>query len=64
MTKAEIDKTISTMMEIKKSGQFRSFWTSFDQSVNLNARARSSSSRCVAAVTAVRTRAFPAPSSR
>ena len=37
MTKAEIDKTIDTMLEIKRSGQFRSFWTSFDQSVNLMA---------------------------
>ena len=37
MTKAEIDKTIDTMMEIKSSGQFRSFWTTFDQSVNLMA---------------------------
>ena len=37
MTKAEIDKTIQAMMDLKKSGQFRSFWTSFDQSVNLMA---------------------------
>src|SRR5204862_5077246 len=37
MTKAEIDKTIDTMIAIKKSGHFRSFWTSFDQSVNLMA---------------------------
>ena len=37
MTKAEIDKTVQTMMDLKKSGQFRSFWTSFDQSVNLMA---------------------------
>jgi putative spermidine/putrescine transport system substrate-binding protein len=37
MTKEEIDKTITTMMEIKRSGHFRSFWTSFDQSVNLMA---------------------------
>jgi len=37
MTKAEIDKTIDAMLEIKRSGQFRSFWTSFDQSVNLMA---------------------------
>ena len=37
MTKPEIDKTIDTMMEIKRSGHFRSFWTSFDQSVNLMA---------------------------
>jgi putative spermidine/putrescine transport system substrate-binding protein len=34
MTRAEIDKTIDTMMEIRRSGQFRSFWTTFDQSVN------------------------------
>ena len=27
MTKEEIDKTIEVMMDIKKSGQFRSFWT-------------------------------------
>ena len=37
MTKAEIDTTITKMMEIKKSGQFRSFWSTFDQSVNLMA---------------------------
>ena len=37
MTKAEIDKTIDTMIDIKKSGHFRSFWTTFDQSVNLMA---------------------------
>jgi putative spermidine/putrescine transport system substrate-binding protein len=37
MTKDEIDQTIKIMMDIKKSGQFRSFWTSFDQSVNLMA---------------------------
>src|SRR5216684_528733 len=29
MTREEIDKTINTMMEVKKSGQFRSFWSSF-----------------------------------
>ena len=37
MTKAEIDKTIDTMLEVKRSGQFRSFWSSFDRSVNLMA---------------------------
>src|SRR3954453_23462601 len=37
MTREEIDKTINTMIEVKKSGQFRSFWSSFDQSVNLMA---------------------------
>jgi putative spermidine/putrescine transport system substrate-binding protein len=39
MTRAEIDKTIDTMIGVKKAGQFRSFWTSFDQSVNLMAPA-------------------------
>ncbi len=37
MTKPEIDKTISTMQQVKRDGQFRSFWTTFDQSVNLMA---------------------------
>lgn len=37
MTKKEIDQTIKAMMEIKKSGHFRAFWTTFDQSVNLMA---------------------------
>lgn len=37
MTKAEIDKTVDAMLDIKRSGQFRSFWTTFDQSVNLMA---------------------------
>ncbi len=37
MTKDEIDKTIKIMTDVKKSGQFRSFWGSFDQSVNLMA---------------------------
>ena len=37
MTKEEIDKTLKVMMDVKKSGHFRSFWTSFDQSVNLMA---------------------------
>ena len=35
MTKAEIDKTIATMIDLKKQGQFRSFWKTFDESVNL-----------------------------
>ena len=37
MTKPEIDKTIEVMLDLKRSGQFRSFWSSFDQSVNLMA---------------------------
>jgi len=37
MTKAEIDKTIAFLIETKKAGQFRAFWKSFDESVNLMA---------------------------
>lgn len=37
MTKAEIDATIDFMIETKKAGQFRAFWKSFDESVNLMA---------------------------
>ena len=35
MTKEEIDKTIRIMTEAKKAGQFRAFWKTFDESVNL-----------------------------
>lgn len=35
MTKAEIDTTIDFLMKAKKDGQFRAFWKSFDESVNL-----------------------------
>ncbi|MFZ9013977.1 MAG: ABC transporter substrate-binding protein, partial [Alphaproteobacteria bacterium] len=37
MTKEEIDKTMAIFTEAKKSGQFRAFWKSFDESVNLMA---------------------------
>jgi putative spermidine/putrescine transport system substrate-binding protein len=37
MTKAEIDKTIAVMIQAKKAGQFRAFWKTFDESVNLMA---------------------------
>jgi len=37
MTKEEIDKTIATLIEAKKAGQFRAFWTDFNESVNLMA---------------------------
>ncbi|MDR3516326.1 MAG: PotD/PotF family extracellular solute-binding protein [Azospirillaceae bacterium] len=37
MTKEEIDKTIAALIEAKKAGQFRAFWKSFDESVNLMA---------------------------
>jgi putative spermidine/putrescine transport system substrate-binding protein len=60
MTKDEIDKTITIMMDIKRSGQFRSFWASFDQSVNLMASGEVViQSMWSPAVTAVRTRGIP-----
>jgi putative spermidine/putrescine transport system substrate-binding protein len=60
MTRDEIDKTINLMIEIKKSGQFRSFWTTFDQSVNLMASGEVVIQSMISpAVTAVRTRGIP-----
>lgn len=57
MTRAEIDKTVDYMIRIKKDGQFRSFWTTFDQSVNLMASGETViQSMWSPAVTAVRTR--------
>jgi putative spermidine/putrescine transport system substrate-binding protein len=57
MTKAEIDKTMAIMQEVKRSGQFRSFWTTFDQSVNLMASGEVViQSMWSPAVSAVRTR--------
>ena len=40
MTKEEIDKTIAFLIETKRAGQFRAFWKSFDESVNLMAAGR------------------------
>ncbi len=37
MTTDEIDKTIAIFTEAKKAGQFRAFWKTFDESVNLMA---------------------------
>ena len=37
MTKPEIDKTIAFLIDQKRAGQFRAFWKSFDESVNLMA---------------------------
>jgi putative spermidine/putrescine transport system substrate-binding protein len=60
MTRAEIDQTIDTMMKIKSAGQFRSFWTTFDQSVNLMASGEVViQSMWSPAVTAVKTRGIP-----
>ncbi len=35
MTRAEIDQTMALMTDLKKQGQFRAFWKTFDESVNL-----------------------------
>ncbi|AEF54846.1 ABC transporter substrate-binding protein [Marinomonas posidonica] len=37
MTREEIDKTIEILIAAKQQGQFRAFWKSFDESVNLMA---------------------------
>jgi putative spermidine/putrescine transport system substrate-binding protein len=37
MTKEEIDTTIDFLIKTKKDGQFRAFWKTFDESVNLMA---------------------------
>jgi putative spermidine/putrescine transport system substrate-binding protein len=60
MTKQEIDKTIFLMQAIKHDGQFRSFWSSFDQSVNLMASGEVViQSMWSPAVAAVRSRGIP-----
>ncbi|HTT80896.1 MAG TPA: extracellular solute-binding protein [Stellaceae bacterium] len=60
MTRAEIDKTIDIITKIKKSGQFRAFWTNFDESVNLMASGEVVvQSMWSPAVTAVRARGIP-----
>jgi len=60
LTKEEIDKTIEKLIALKKSGQFRSFWQNFDQSVSLMASGEVViQSMWSPAVTAVRTRGIP-----
>jgi len=57
MTKEEIDKTIKIMIDLKKAGHFRAFWSNFDQSVNLMASGEVViQSMWSPAVTAVRSR--------
>jgi putative spermidine/putrescine transport system substrate-binding protein len=57
MTKAEIDKTIGILVDAKKAGQFRAFWSTFDESVNLMASGEVVlQSMWSPAVTAVRSR--------
>lgn len=60
MTREEIDKTIDIFTTAKKAGQFRAFWKSFDESVNLMASGEVViQSMWSPAVTAVKTRGIP-----
>ncbi|TPE51376.1 ABC transporter substrate-binding protein [Amaricoccus solimangrovi] len=60
MTREEIDKTIAIFTEAKKNGQFRAFWKSFDESVNLMASGEVViQSMWSPAITAVKTRGIP-----
>lgn len=60
MTRAEIDQTIAIFTEAKKAGQFRAFWKSFDESVNLMASGEVViQSMWSPAVTAVKSRGIP-----
>lgn len=60
MTKAEIDKTIDILINAKKAGQFRAFWSTFDESVKLMASGETIlQSMWAPAVTAVRSRGIP-----
>lgn len=57
MTQAEIDTTINKLIELKKAGHFRAFWSTFDESVNLMAAGEVVlQSMWSPAVTAVRSR--------
>ena len=60
MTREEIDKTLAIFTEAKKAGQFRSFWKTFDESVNLMASGEVViQSMWSPAITAVKTRGIP-----
>jgi putative spermidine/putrescine transport system substrate-binding protein len=60
MTQDEIDKTIEILIDAKKAGQFRAFWSTFDESVNLMASGEVViQSMWSPAVTAVRSRDIP-----
>lgn len=60
MTKEEIDKTMAIFTEAKRAGQFRAFWKTFDESVNLMASGEVViQSMWSPAVTAVKTRGIP-----
>ncbi|MBX2882738.1 MAG: extracellular solute-binding protein [Granulosicoccus sp.] len=60
MTREEIDKTMAIMTDAKKNGQFRAFWKSFDESVNLMASGEVViQSMWSPAITAVRAKGIP-----
>ena len=60
MTRDEIDRTIGIFTEAKKAGQFRAFWKTFDESVNLMASGEVViQSMWSPAITAVRSRGIP-----
>ncbi|GHF44224.1 ABC transporter substrate-binding protein [Seohaeicola zhoushanensis] len=60
MTREEIDKTIGIFTEAKKAGQFRAFWKTFDESVNLMASGEVViQSMWSPAITAVKSRGIP-----
>ena len=60
MTKEEIDLTLGIFTEAKKNGQFRAFWKSFDESVNLMASGEVViQSMWSPAITAVRSQGIP-----
>jgi putative spermidine/putrescine transport system substrate-binding protein len=60
MTRPEIDKTMGMMIGFKKSGQFRAFWKTFDESVNLMTSGEVViQSMWSPAVTAVRAKGIP-----
>ncbi len=60
MTRDEIDKTMAIFTEAKKNGQFRAFWKSFDESVNLMASGEVViQSMWSPAITAVRSKGIP-----
>ncbi|MBL3562457.1 ABC transporter substrate-binding protein [Rhodovulum sulfidophilum] len=60
MTRDEIDRTLAIMTEAKKAGQFRAFWKTFDESVNLMASGEVViQSMWSPAITAVKSRGIP-----
>ncbi|MEM9782541.1 MAG: extracellular solute-binding protein, partial [Pseudomonadota bacterium] len=60
MTREEIDKTMAILTEAKQAGQFRAFWKTFDESVNLMASGEVViQSMWSPAITAVRSKGIP-----